>query len=111
MGPLSLRREVFCGSFGKAQARDDAQVRHVVLEDYQHYGRQRHDPKQGVAELRARREVRGPVAGVYEADGHEKPRADVFQQFERGRARFVVLFEKIEYLHGEHAGADMRRIF
>ena len=81
---------VLRGGFRQAQSRHDAQVRHVVLQDYQHDGRERHHPQQRVAELRPRRKIRRPVAGVDETYRHQQSRSDISEHVQTTQIAFVV---------------------
>ena len=80
------RAQVARRGLGQAKARSDAQVGHVVLQYDEHHGRKRHDPEQGVAELRASGKIRRPVARIDEAYGDKQPRPDVAQDVKAARA-------------------------
>lgn len=69
--------EITCRGLGKTHARGDAQVCRVVLQHDEHNRRQRDDPQQRVAKLRARGHIGGPIARVDKADGDEQPGADM----------------------------------
>ncbi len=76
---------------GQAQARGDAEVGDVVLEDDEHQGRQGDHPEKGVAVPGPRGDVRGPVAGVDEADRDQESRADVPEEGGSLQPRQVLL--------------------
>ena len=69
--------EITCRGLGKTGTRGDVQVFRVVLQHDEHNRRQRDDPQQRVAKLRARGHIGGPIARVDKADGDEQPGADM----------------------------------
>jgi hypothetical protein len=81
-------------------------VRRVVLEHDQHPRRQRDDPQQHTAKLRAAGDVRGPVARIDEAHRDQHSRPDVAEDVERrqrGRVRRFVEFGE-QAFHGRGSG-------
>ena len=71
-------RQVAAGRLREAQARGDAQVGGVVLQDDEHHRGQADHPQELVAEIRPGGHVGGPVAGVDEAHRDQQSRSDVF---------------------------------
>ena len=55
----------------------DPKVRRHVLPEYQYPRAQHHHPQQMVTEVRSRRDVGRPIAGVDEADGDEEAGAKI----------------------------------
>ena len=64
-------RVVIAAGLREVAAGDDAELRAERLQQDRHQVREQDDAEQRVAELRAAGEVRGPVAGIHVADGHE----------------------------------------
>ena len=75
-------RQIARGSLRKAEAGNDAQVRHVVLQHDEHEGGKSYDPQQGVAESGAGCKIGSPVAGIDKAYGDEEAGAYVAQDVE-----------------------------
>ena len=84
------RAEVCHRRLGETEPCGDAEVRHVVLQDDEHHGGERHHPEQGIPVVGARGEVRRPVAGVDESHGDQQSRSDVFQYLQPSRLRVVL---------------------
>ena len=78
------------GRLGQAKPRRDAQVGYVMLQYDQHDRRQRDHPQQRVTVLSPGGQIRRPVAGVDEADGHEQSRPDVFEYLQSARDGMVL---------------------